>query len=139
MKIVSAFGVCVLCGLLTATAFDTSAPAIRQASYPTASSGQRSAVPETARESSGISDRDDVEARIATIQKALDAARRLLTDEELKTADQIAAYVGRAHEALNRGDLDGARILTAKARALLLNLRERRQQPPGRNPKFQPI
>jgi len=62
------------------------------------------------------------EDSIAAVERGLNGINRQLDDTEQKTAAQIHEFLKQAREALTSGDLDGARTLTEKARALLAEL-----------------
>jgi hypothetical protein len=74
--------------------------------------------------------RDDVEKQIAETEHDLKAMKRPLNAEEQRTAAQIRTWVIDARKALNVDDLEGAYTLSAKARALLVNLRKRSVETP---------
>ncbi len=59
------------------------------------------------------------ENSIAEIEKGLNSLGRRLNDQETKTSTQIREFLKQARTALNSGDVDGAKTLTAKAKALL--------------------
>ena len=73
--------------------------------------------------SSGPSDmrRETVDS-IAATERGLNGLNRTLSAQEQKTATQIREYLKQAREALNSGDVDGARNLAAKAKAVLSEL-----------------
>ena len=73
---------------------------------------------------------NDVEKQIAETENALKAMKPPLNAEEQKTAAQIRTWVIDARKALNADDLEGAYTLSAKARALLLNLRKHSVEAP---------
>jgi hypothetical protein len=59
------------------------------------------------------------EDSIAEIEKGLTGIAHKLSDTEEKTSLQIKEYLKEARTALNTGDVDGAKTLAAKAKALL--------------------
>jgi ribosomal protein S20 len=63
--------------------------------------------------------RRQTEGSIAAIERGLTSINRTLSDSDQKTADQIREFLKQARAALASGDLDGARTLAAKAKALL--------------------
>lgn len=63
--------------------------------------------------------RSQTEDSIASIERGLNSINRPLSDSDQKTADHIREFLKQAKAALASGDVDGARTLAAKARALL--------------------
>jgi len=63
--------------------------------------------------------RYQTEDSIAAIERGLNGINRSLNDSEQKTASQIREFVKQAKTALTSGDVDGARTLAVKAKALL--------------------
>jgi ATP-dependent exoDNAse (exonuclease V) beta subunit len=61
---------------------------------------------------------------IAATEKGLNGITRTLNDQEQKTAAQIKEWLKQAKDALATGDVDGARTLAAKAKALLTELNQ---------------
>jgi outer membrane biosynthesis protein TonB len=61
---------------------------------------------------------------IASTERGLTGITRSLNDQEQKTAAQIKEWLKQAHSALDSGDVDGARTLAAKAKALLTELNQ---------------
>jgi len=59
---------------------------------------------------------------IAAVERGLNGINRSLDDSEQKTAGQIREFLKQAKAALDSGDIDGARTLTEKAKALLAEL-----------------
>jgi hypothetical protein len=59
------------------------------------------------------------EDSIVEIEKGLNGIGRKLNDTEEKTSMQIKEFLKQARTALNTGDVDGAKTLAAKAKALL--------------------
>lgn len=59
------------------------------------------------------------EASIADIERGLNGIGRQLNDQEVKTSMQIREYLKQARSILSSGDVDGARNLANKAKALL--------------------
>jgi len=81
----------------------------------------------------------DVGKQIYETEKVLNAMKRPLDAEEQKTAAQIRTLITHAREALKNDDLDGARVLSAKAHALLLELCKESRRNSGHKPKLRPI
>ena len=63
--------------------------------------------------------RQQTDDLIASTEKSLNGIKRKLSDQEQKTAAQIREFLKQAREALTAGDVDGARTLAAKAKAVL--------------------
>jgi ribosomal protein S20 len=63
--------------------------------------------------------RQQVDASIESTEKSLNGISRKLNDPEQKTAAQIREYLKEARDALTAGDVDGARNLANKAKAVL--------------------
>ena len=61
---------------------------------------------------------------IAATERGLTGITRTLNDQEQKTAAQIKEWLKQARAALDTGDVDGARTLAAKAKALLTELNQ---------------
>jgi outer membrane biosynthesis protein TonB len=61
---------------------------------------------------------------IAATERGLNGITRTLNDQEQKTAAQIKEWLKQARAALDTGDVDGARTLAAKAKALLTELNQ---------------
>jgi hypothetical protein len=61
---------------------------------------------------------------IAATERGLNGITRTLNDQEQKTAAQIREWLKQARAALGTGDVDGARTLAAKAKALLTELNQ---------------
>jgi hypothetical protein len=61
---------------------------------------------------------------IAATERGLNGITRSLNDQEQKTAAQIKEWLKQARAALGTGDVDGARTLAAKAKALLTELNQ---------------
>jgi hypothetical protein len=59
------------------------------------------------------------ESSIADIEKGLNGIGRRLSDQEEKTSMQIKEFLKQARTALASGDIEGAKGLAAKAKALL--------------------
>jgi hypothetical protein len=75
--------------------------------------------------SGGASDqRQQTLDSIAATERGLTGITRTLNDQEQKTAAQIKEWLKQAHSALDTGDVDGARTLAAKAKALLTELNQ---------------
>jgi hypothetical protein len=66
--------------------------------------------------------RRETDETIASTERGLNGLGRTLNDQEQKTAAQIREYIKQAREALLSGDMDGAKTLAAKAKALLTEL-----------------
>ena len=66
--------------------------------------------------------RRETDETIASTERGLNGLGRTLNDQEQKTAGQIREYIKQAREALLSGDMDGAKTLAAKAKALLTEL-----------------
>jgi hypothetical protein len=66
--------------------------------------------------------RRETDETIASTERGLNGLGRSLNDQEQKTAAQIREYIKQAREALLSGDMDGAKTLAAKAKALLTEL-----------------
>jgi hypothetical protein len=101
----------------------------------TANTQQAASAPPVAPESSGVSaigelssggdpsdQRRETDETIASTEHGLNGLGRTLNDQEQKTAAQIREYIKQAREALLSGDMDGAKTLAAKAKALLTEL-----------------
>lgn len=63
--------------------------------------------------------RQQTDASIESTEKGLNGITRQLGDDEAKTAAHIRELLRQAREALTAGDVDGARNLAFKAKALL--------------------
>jgi hypothetical protein len=63
--------------------------------------------------------RQQTDELIASTEKALNGITRKLNDQEQKTAAQIREFLKQARDALTAGDIDGARKLAGKAKAVL--------------------
>jgi hypothetical protein len=59
---------------------------------------------------------------IAAIEHGLNGINRSLNEQEQKTAAHIREFLKQARQALDSGDVEGARTLTAKAKVLLSEL-----------------
>jgi len=59
------------------------------------------------------------ESSIADIERGLNGISRKLNDQEVKTSSQIREYLKQARAILSSGDVDGAKNLASKAKALL--------------------
>jgi hypothetical protein len=66
--------------------------------------------------------RSETAVSITDTERSLKSIGRPLNGEEQKTAAQIRQYIRQAKKALNSGDVEGARTLAAKAKALLSEL-----------------
>jgi hypothetical protein len=66
--------------------------------------------------------RTQTEDMINATEKGVNSITRPLSDSETKTAAQIHEFLKQAREALNGGDVDGARTLAKKAKVLLTEL-----------------
>jgi hypothetical protein len=66
--------------------------------------------------------RTETEESLAATERGLNGLNRNLSEQEQKTVVQIREYLKQAREALNTGDVDGARTLAAKAKAVLSEL-----------------
>jgi hypothetical protein len=100
-----------------------------------ANTQQAASAPPVAAESPGVSaigelssggdpsdQRRETDETIASTERGLNGLGRTLNDQEQKTAGQIREYIKQAREALLSGDMDGAKTLAAKAKALLTEL-----------------
>jgi hypothetical protein len=100
-----------------------------------ANTQQTASAPPVAPESPGVSaigelssggdpsdQRRETDDTIASTERGLNGLGRTLNDQEQKTAAQIREYIKQAREALLSGDMDGAKTLAAKAKALLTEL-----------------
>ena len=99
-----------------------------------ANTQQAASVPPAAPESPGVSaigelssgdpsdERRETDESIANTEHGLNGLGRTLNAQEQKTAGQIREYIKQAREALLSGDMDGAKTLAAKAKALLTEL-----------------
>jgi len=67
-------------------------------------------------------ERRETDESIANTEHGLNGLGRTLNAQEQKTAGQIREYIKQAREALLSGDMDGAKTLAAKAKALLTEL-----------------
>jgi hypothetical protein len=56
---------------------------------------------------------------ISVTERGLSTINRPLSDSELKTVSRIREFLRKARQALDSGDVDGARTLAAKAKVLL--------------------
>jgi hypothetical protein len=63
--------------------------------------------------------RQQTDDLIASTEKTLNGITRKLNDQEQKTAAQIREFLKQARDALTAGDVDGARRLAGKAKAVL--------------------
>jgi hypothetical protein len=63
--------------------------------------------------------RQQTDDLIASTEKTLNGITRKLNDQEQKTAAQIREFLKQARDALTAGDVDGARKLAGKAKAVL--------------------
>jgi hypothetical protein len=68
--------------------------------------------------------RHSVEESIASTDRGLNNIGRSLNFQEQKTAAQIHGFLRQAREALNAGDVDGAKTLASKAKVLLSELNQ---------------
>jgi hypothetical protein len=68
--------------------------------------------------------RSSIEESITSTDHGLNNIGRSLSAEEQKTATQIREFLKQAKDALAAGDLDGARTLASKAKALLSDLNQ---------------
>jgi hypothetical protein len=64
------------------------------------------------------------EVSIAEVERGLNGIGRKLNDQEEKTLVQIREFLRQARTALTSGDVDGAKTLASKAKALLGELSE---------------
>ena len=99
-----------------------------------ANTQQAASAPPAAPESPGVSaigelssgdpsdERRETDESIASTERGLNGLGRSLSAQEQKTAGQIREYIKQAREALLSGDMDGAKTLAAKAKALLTEL-----------------
>ena len=99
-----------------------------------ANTQQTASAPPAAPESPGVSaigelssgdpsdERRETDESIASTERGLNGLGRTLSSQEQKTAAQIREYIKQAREALLSGDMDGAKTLAAKAKALLTEL-----------------
>lgn len=63
--------------------------------------------------------RKQTENSIAEVERGLNGIGRKLNDQETKTSMQIREFLKQARTALTSGDVDGAKTLATKAKALL--------------------
>jgi hypothetical protein len=63
-----------------------------------------------------------VKGSIDSTEHGLNTIGRSLNEQERKTASQIREFLKQAKEALNNGDIDGAKTLASKAKVLLSEL-----------------
>ena len=101
---------------------------------PAKNTQQAASAPPAAPESPGVSaigelssgdpsdERRETDESIASTERGLNGLGRSLSAQEQKTAGQIREYIKQAREALLSGDMDGAKTLAAKAKALLTEL-----------------
>jgi hypothetical protein len=68
--------------------------------------------------------RHSTDESIASTEHGLNTIGRSLNGQEQKTAAQIREFLKQAKDALAAGDLDGARTLASKAKALLSELNQ---------------
>lgn len=68
--------------------------------------------------------KEQAENSITDIEKGLSSIGRKLNESEEKTSMQIREFLKQARTALASGDLDGAKTLTTKAKALLGELNQ---------------
>ncbi len=66
--------------------------------------------------------RQDIERLIVDTENGLTGIKRTLSGEEQLTSTQIRTFLGKARQALNDNDLDGAQTLATKAKVLLEEL-----------------
>ena len=59
---------------------------------------------------------------IAAIERGLNGINRTLNEQDQKTAAHIREFLKQARQALDSGDVEGARTLAAKAKVLLSEL-----------------
>ncbi len=70
----------------------------------------------------GPDSRKQTETSIADIERGLNGINRKLNDQETKTSTQIREYLKEARTLLGSGDIEGAKNLATKAKALLSEL-----------------
>jgi exonuclease VII large subunit len=141
MNLAFGFCLCVLCGWLTvgALAMPTSSGFRGAESSRTVSADGFSTTPGAACENVNVPDRNEGERRIDETENALNAIQRPRDAEEQKTATQIRTRITRARDALQHDDMDGAGILSKKARALLLELCKEFRRHSEEKAKLKPI
>jgi outer membrane biosynthesis protein TonB len=71
---------------------------------------------------SNTADRHSISTQIDSTENGLNGIKRPLSGDEQKTAVLIRSYITRARDALKADDLDGAKILSDKAKQLLEEL-----------------
>src|SRR5579863_1083440 len=67
----------------------------------------------------GADSQKQTENSIAEVERGLNGIGRKLNDQETKTSTQIREFLKQARTILAAGDVDGAKMLATKARALL--------------------
>lgn len=67
----------------------------------------------------GADTQKQTENSIAEVERGLNGIGRKLTDQETKTSTQIREFLRQAKLVLGSGDVDGAKTLVTKAKALL--------------------
>ena len=97
-----------------------------------------SAPPSAASETTSRPSRSEVARQIDQTEIGLDAIKHPLSAEEQKTAAHIHTFIAHARKALNYDDVDGASVLLAKARVLLLELSKECRQHSGQRGKLEP-
>jgi outer membrane PBP1 activator LpoA protein len=139
MKLALGFGLCVLCGWLTADAqvIPASNGSSRAVPFQTVSSGWLASSQEP--NNNKVPNRDEIVKQIDTTAIALNALNGPLAGEDQKIAALIRTCIIRARQALKSDDLDGAGTLSRKARALQLELSKDCLQRSGQKAKIRPI
>lgn len=124
MKLVPGLFLCVLCGWCTMVAqvIPTSIGSCRMLSSAKVSREMLPATRGAANENTSRPDGVEVGKQIDETERALYAMKRPLNAQEQKTSTLIHSYIRHAREALQNDDLDGASVLSKKARVLLLEL-----------------
>ena len=72
----------------------------------------------------GADSQKQTETSIDDVERGLNGIGRKLSDAETKTSMQIREYLKQARTALSGGDVDGAKTLATKAKALLGELNQ---------------
>jgi outer membrane biosynthesis protein TonB len=86
--------------------------------------GEKTAIGQlsAANDNSNTADRHGISAQIDSTESGLNAIKRPFSADEQKTAVLIRTYITRARDALKADDLDGAKVLSDKAKQLLEEL-----------------
>lgn len=136
MRLASSIYPLILCGWLTFGA--RAMPTCGQAFSGTVSRNLLSGAPGVADETASRENGVEVGKQVDETERALDAMKLPNADEQ-KTAAQIRIFIAHAREALEYDDVDGAYVLSAKARTLLLELCKDCRRHPGQKAKLRPI